>query len=409
MQSLYLRKITTWFLFLFCIQYIPIEGYGVSLFKMGLMTCAILFLLFREFKMSKALVIGFIYIIFQYLTASFHPESFRSSTLIYSVLLVLTYICFYNLITIEKVFSIDYFIKISKLFIKIFFFIAIIQQGLTLIGLNYVPIINLCLGLNRGIGCNSLFIEPSHFGRFILVFYYAYIKCCEYKRDEGPFTLKELLSGEHKWTTIYFLWMMTTMGSGTAFVGIILFSLYFVNKHNWYYTIPALIIAYSLIQASGIEALDRATSTMKATTTLDAETVAETDHSASARITPILNSLNVDFTNFDTWFGKGIDAGLKDKANRTLFDDYGFIFYLISLSLNISCAYGFSFLAVIFMFIGLAGGSGGNIQYGWALMMIMTCVKYFHDNRYNPEIYEEEETDDDVIIETNNLCAVHKD
>ena len=164
-------------------------------------------------------------------------------------------------------------------------------------------------------------------------------------------------------------------------------------------------MGYSLIQASGIEALDRATSTIEATSTLDAYTVRKTDGSASARIVPVLNSLNADFTKFDTWFGKGIDAGLANKVKRTVFDDYGFIHYLLSLTLNFACAYNIWSLAPIFMFAGVGGGAGGNIQYAWALMMIMTCVKYFHDNRDNPEIYEEEEEEDyqfEEIAQTND-------
>ena len=98
----------------------------------------------------------------------------------------------------------------------------------------------------------------------MLVFYYAYVKCQEYQRDEGPFTLSELFSGEHKWVTIRFLWMMLTMGSGTAFVCLIFFALYFVRKDNWYYIIPVLIVCYALLQNSGIEALDRATNTIEA-------------------------------------------------------------------------------------------------------------------------------------------------
>lgn len=206
----------------------------------------------------------------------------------------------------------------------------------------------------------------------------------------GAFSLNELFSGEHQWITIRFLWMMLTMGSGTAFICLILFSLYFVRRHNWYYVLPLLAICYTLIQASGIEALDRATSTIEATSTLDAQTVRETDGSASARITPMLNAFNADFTQFDTWFGKGIDAGHSMKENKTLFDDYGFVFYIIKLLFNFICAYNVLSLSTIFMLCGIGGGSGGNIQYAWALMMVMTCVKYFYENRYNPEIYEEE-------------------
>lgn len=387
-----LTKFATVFIILFATYYIPIDTRAsIGIPKLILMGSMIFVLLAYSLKLSKALVIGFLYLIWQFISASLHPESFRWSTLLLSSALVFTYIGFYNLVVVEKVFTINYFIKICKWIMMAYFVVCIIQQILILIGITYLPVVNMTYTLDRGIGCYSLAREPSTFGRFMLVFYYAYIKCEEYKRGEGAFTLQELFSGEHKWVTIRFLWMMLTMGSGTAFVCLILLSLYFVRRHNWYYVIPTVAICYTLIQASGIEALDRATSTIEATSTLDAQTVRETDGSASARITPLLNTLNADFTKFETWFGKGIDAGLKDKVNRTMFDDYGLLFYFITLLLNFSCAYNFWSLATIFMFAGVAGGSGGNIQYAWTLMMIMTCVKYFYENRYNPDIYEDEE------------------
>lgn len=390
-----LTLFTTIFIILFCTYYIPIDGLGgICISKVICMICILLFAIIYTPKVSKALVIGILYIIWQYIIAEFHPESFRWSTLLYSALFVLSYAAFYNLICVEKVFSINHFIKICKWIITAYFIVCIIQQFFIIIGIDNLLAINL-YPLNRGLGCNSLCREPSTFGRFMLVFYYAYVKCCEYKRDEGPFTLKELFSGELKKITLMFLWMMLTMGSGTAYFCLILLSLYFVRWHNWYYVIPTLIICYGLIQASGIEALDRATNTIEATTTLDKETVMQTDGSAYVRIAPVLNSLTADYSKKETWLGYGIDAGISDKYNRTIFHDYGFIFYIISLLLCFTCAYNFWSLGTIFMFAGVGGGAGGNIQYTWALMMVMTCVTYFYKNRYNPEIYDEGNDDGD--------------
>lgn len=378
------------------IYYMPIDSFATNApIKMTLMVSSIIVLLFATLKISRALIWGFIYLLLQYVVASFHPETFRWSTYLYSVLLVVTYVCFYNLVVIEKVFKIEHFIRICKWFITLYFIVCVVQQVLTLAGIGYFPLLNMMQNLDRGLGCQSLTAEPSHFGRFMLVFYYAYVKCCEYKRDEGPFTLIELFSGEHKWVSIMFLWMMLTMGSGTAFVCLILFSLYFVRWHNWYYIIPALVICYGLLQELGIEQLDRATSTIKATATLNKEVVAETDGSAYYRIAPLLNSLTADFTKKETWFGYGIDSGLSNIYGRTLFHDYGFVYYIISLLLCFSCAYNFWSLGCIFMFAGVGGGAGGNIQYTWELMMVMTCVKYFYKNRYNPEIYEEDDDGDE--------------
>lgn len=374
----------------------PIDSHATAApIKTALMITSILILFFYTFKLSKAMIWGILYLLFQSTTASFHPESWRWSTIIYSILLTLTYVSLYNLITIEKVFTINHFIKICKWMMMLYFIVCIIQQLSLIAGYNYVPALNLWKILDRGIGCNSLAVEPSSFGRFMLVFYYAYIKCNEYKRGEGPYTLKELFNGEHKWITIRFLWMMLTMGSGTAFVCLILFSIYFVRKHNWYYVIPTLLIFYGLIQASGIEHLDRATSVMNEVVQLDQEGAKEADGSGASRISPLLNSLKVDLTKSETWFGHGIDYARKKnlffKQSSTLFDDYGLIFYLISLAMCFSCAYRFWSLGTIFMFAGVGGGCSGNIQYAWELMIVMTCIRYFYDNRHDPNIYEETE------------------
>ena len=400
------------------IYYMPIDSFAMNApIKMVLMISSIIVLLFYSFKASKAVIWGIIYLVFQYAVASFHPDTFRWSTYIYSILLVLTFVSFYNLVWIEKVFTIEHFIRICKWFMMAYFVVCIIQQVALFVGINYMPLINMMKVLDRGLGCQSLSMEPSTFGRFMLVFYYAYIKCCEYKRDEGPFTLRELFEGEHKWVTIRFLWMMLTMGSGTAFVCLILFALYFVRAHNWYYIIPALAICYVLILNSGIEALDRATNTIEATTTLDKKTIQETDGSAAARISPILNSLQADFTKEETWLGHGIDYGKNNstfsKQTGTLFEDYGLLFYIISLLFTFSCAYSFWSLGCIFMFAGVAGSIGTNIQYAWELAMVMTCVKYFHENRYNPEIYENNDDENEEILDKRTIyegpdpCNLH--
>ena len=395
-QTTFLTKFTTIFLILYGVYYTPIDTFGTDApIKFALMVFSIILLLTHTFKLSKAFIIGSLYLLYQFFVANFYPESFRWSTYLYSVLLMLTYICFYNLIYLEKVFTINHFIKLCKWMMMIYFVVCIIQQLFLLAGFSYVPAINLWKPLDRGIGCNSLANEPSHFARFMLVFYYAYVKCCEYKRGEGTFTLSELFSGEHRWVTIRFLWMMFTMGSGTAFVCLILFSLYFVRRHNWYYVIPILAICYTLIQASGLEHLDRATGVMNEVAQLDQAGAQEADGSGAARVSPLLNSFKADLTKFETWFGHGVDYGrnnnLFHKQKATLFDDYGLIWYVLSLIFAFSCAYNFWSLATIFMFAGVGGGCGNNIQYAWELMMVMTCVKYFYENRHDPEIYENEE------------------
>lgn len=401
-----LTVFATLLLTLYGVYYMPIDSFGMNApIKVTLMASSIVVLLLYTFKTSKALVLGVIYLIFQYVIMNFHPGGVLWSSYIYSILLVLTFICFYNLVYIEKVFTIEHFIRICKWMMMAYFIVCIIQQVLTMLGIGYFPLLNMMQVLDRGIGCQSLSAEPSHFARIMFIFYYAYVKCSEYKRDEGPFTISELFSGEHKWVTIRFLWMMLTMGSGTAFVCLILFALYFVRKDNWYYIIPILVVCYILLQNSGIEALDRATNTIEATATLDKETVQEADGSAAARISPIINSINADFSKKEAWLGYGIQYGKDNhtfaRQTATLFDNYGVIFYIYSQIFNYVCVYKFWSLSPIFILAGVTGSAGGNIQYAWMLMMVMTCVRYFYENRYNPEIYEDNEICDEYELIDN--------
>ena len=391
-----LKRFTTVFLILFGICYIPLEGrVGFGAIKLTLMFLAIIVMVLYSFKLTKAVFIGIVYVLYLYFSASFHPESFRWSTLLFSFGFVFTYAAIYNLIYVERVFSVRHFLRLVKWIMMAFFVVCIMQQCCIAVGIRTLPWINLTEVLNRGIGCNSLSMEPSTFARTMLVFYYCYVKCHEYIRGEGPFTVRELFSGEHKWVTIRFLWMMTTMGSGTAYVCLVLFCLYFVRRHNFYYIVPILAVCYIGLEALELEQATRATKVLNAMTTLDQKQVEMADGSGASRISPLLNSFKADFSKSETWFGYGIDYAVNHNMvvlqTATLFDDYGFCLYLIALVMNLTCAYRLSSLGFLFQIGGVAGGAGGNIHYAWWLMMIMTCLRFFYDNRHQlKEEYDRE-------------------
>lgn len=387
----FLTKYATWLLILFGVCWLPLEGrVGFGIVKLSCMISAVVVFLFWAFSFSKAFFWGAIYLTWQYSVASMHPDTFRASTLYFSAGFVVTYVCFYNLLYVKEVFTIYRFLNLVKCIIIAFFVFCLLQQACIVMGLRYVPAVNLIQFLNRGIGCNSLSMEPSTFARAMLVFYYAYVKCNEYLRGEGPFTAKELFKGEYLPFTAMFLWMMCTMGSGTAFVCLIAFCLYFVRKNNWYYIIPAFLIIYTaILPRIESEQLNRATSVIDATSTMDQETVEEADGSGASRISPLLNSLNADFTKAETWMGHGIDYSRNHNLvltqKGTLFDDYGAIFWLISMCFNLTCAYRLRSLGALFMIMGVGGGSGTNIHNAWWMMMVMTCVRYFYERRYELE------------------------
>lgn len=353
--------------------------------KLAFLGLAVFGLFFVYFKLSKAFILACVALLVQYFVSKFHPESFRWSTFIYSAALTFSFVSIYTLVYDCQVFTNQQFVKLIKGLMTVFFVVCLIQQFFIILGVKVFPWINLIKDLDRGLGCNSLSYEPSSFARFMFVYYFAYIKCIEYDRGY-PLTLRELFNPEHKRVTLMFLWMMLTMGSGTAFVCLALLSLNFLHKGNWYYVVPAiLLVVFVIVPLFDFEQANRAVNVMSAMTTLDQAQVEAADGSGAGRISPLLNSFKADFTKKETWFGYGTDYAVKNmlfiKQKSTLFDDYGFVWYLATLALALTTTYGYSWITVIYMFSGVAGGANGNINYAWGLMVIMSCVRYFYLNR----------------------------
>ena len=227
-------------------------------------------------------------------------------------------------------------------------------------------------------------MEPSTFARFMLVGYYCYIKCHELLRGKGKFTLTELLQGEYKWVTLRFLWMMITMGSGTAYGCLVLLSLYFVTKRNFLLVLPILLICYIGVSRLEIEQFSRAASVINATVLQTEEAIILADGSGMSRISPLLNSFKADFSDPDTWFGHGIDYARKMNLvitqKATMFDDYGVIWLVLGYIFTFSCSHMINDISALFMIVGLSGGCIGNIHYTWELAMLMTCFRCFSRN-----------------------------
>lgn len=381
-ESITLRKYTILILFLMLTQYIPIESRaGVSYVKVAMMIIT-LFVFVPYLQITKAFVCVLLYMTWIFLTAKIlHPWNFRASTIIYMYMFFITYVAFYNFVWVQKVFTLDYFITLVRNLIYILTVVLILQQIFITIGILYFPIINLCQILNRGIGANSLTYEPSTFARIMGVLFYAYIKCNEYKNG-SKLTIISLLSMSHKWVTIAFLWSMLTMGSGTAFICLGILSLYFMKGFQFLYSIPIIISIYFTLNFFEVKQFNRAVSAAQATMTGDTQEIRDIDGSASARIAPLLNTLNMNFTEAKSWFGEGCDTGLRNRHtdNRYIgeINDYGLIAYFLGLILVFSCAIKPSSLATLMFFMGIGGGTG-NIPYAWGLLMILTCVRYFSE------------------------------
>ena len=383
-ENLTLRNYTAFIFVLMLIQYIPIESrFGVSWVKVLTMAITPIVLL-RHFKVTKAFVCVLIYFTYLMVTSYLlHGEYFRASTIIYALMFLMLYVSFYNFVWVQRVFTLESFINLVGKFLLVLTGFLIAQQICILIGLKYFPPVNLCQVLNRGIGANSLSFEPSSLARTMAVLYYAYLKCNEY-RTGHRIGLSEIFSQEYRKVTIAFLWSMLTMGSGTAFICLGVLSLYFMRGMQLLITLPVFLGIYAMLSFCEVEQFKRIQGVVSATSSGDAQEVKETDNSAAYRIKPWLNTINLDFSDPDNWVGKGCDAALRggmysDTRYIGQITDYGIISYILSLVIVFTCAIDFFSIPCLMFFIGIGGGTD-NISYGWGLLLVFTCVKYFHYN-----------------------------
>lgn len=382
-ESITLKRYTIFILFLMLTQYIPIESRaGVSWVKVAMMTITP-FVLAPYLKITKAFICALLYMVWIFLAAYvLHPWNFRASTVIYLYMFVITYVAFYNFVWVQKVFTLDYFIKLVGNLIYLLTIVLIIQQIFIIFDILYFPIINLCQILNRGIGANSLTYEPSTFARVMGVLFYAYLKCNEFKNGYR-IRLLTLFSKEHRLVTYAFLWSMLTMGSGTAFLCLGFLSLYFMQGRQLFLSIPIFIGVFFILEFFEVKQAKRVTSVVVATKSLDSKEVMKTDGSAAVRIKPLLNTLQIDLTKSENWFGRGCDAGLRhglyaDDRYIAGISDYGLIAFFIGLFFVFSCAIKPLSLGTLMFFLGIGGGID-NIPYGWGLLMLMTCIRYFSE------------------------------
>lgn len=230
------------FIILMCIQFVPLEGYTISPFKVGLMALSPLLLLIKVPYISKALIYGLLYWLMCYLVALFHGDM-RFSTIGYLGMFVVSYAVFYHLIYSNSLTFKSFFLLLKNL-ITAYGIVLILQQIAMLLGIYYFPLINLdnqyFLSLTK---LPSLSLEPSHSARLLSVMTLGYIRCIEIDSEERV-TLELLFNKEHRTVTILFLWSMLSMGSGTAFIGLGLLSLYFIQRKTLIYIIPLFALFF---------------------------------------------------------------------------------------------------------------------------------------------------------------------
>ena len=310
----------------------------------------------------------------------------RFSTLGFLGMYLILYINYYSFI-VKGTFTLEYFTKVLKYLIIAYAVVLIGQQMCVLVGLRNMPLLNLqnqfFLSTTK---LPSLTLEPSHSARILTFTMLGYLRCMEIKKGKR-ITLQELFSPEQRIVTFSFLWSMLMMGSGTAFVGMGVLSLYFITRKTVIYIIPLIIGMFMLGQSMELKQMDRAVALAEAASTGSAEEAMAADGSGATRIIPVMNVFTkTDVTQLETWIGKKSmekDEYWWKRTDTKIYDQYGLIAFIISLVFIYSCVIRHFFSLETLLFLGLLGLSITNIYYVWGCFMIMTGVRYFQQTSVN--------------------------
>lgn len=225
---------------LMVIQYYPLEGSaGVSPVKVAMMSVMpIIFL--ANFNINKAVVFGTMYWLWIFFTAYFlHSSTFRSSTVMYCAMFVVSFMVFYTLVYHKHVLNIDIFINFIRGFIYAYTGLAVVQTILHVVGIWSLPWMNMLMWIGEETGqrVNSFSQEPSTFARTLWVLYYAYLKCNEYLQG-SKVTFFQAFRGSHLIVSACVLLDTALMGSATAFICMGIVSLYFLRGYYLFLMLP---------------------------------------------------------------------------------------------------------------------------------------------------------------------------
>lgn len=390
-KSILYKNIAILFLWVMTIQYIPLEGNGVSLLKFSLM-CTSPFIWFSSFKtFSKGFFLGLLFIVSIIFSVLINDQYIRFSSLGYKITFIVMFIMYYDLIYVRHALRLDAFKKFIKNLIYAYAVCLIIQQLFIIIGVTEFSLINLTQFLNRGLGANSLALEPSHSARILSAAMLVFLRLEQLTNTEYKFVFKSFYQ-KNKKLLILFFWCMLTMGSATAIVGLLILFTFFIKKQYLLRLTPVLILLIVIIPKINYEPVERVKNIILSVKTLDTSDIITTDHSAAARIVPFINTINfIDFTETSTWFGNGIDTNIDaDYLSEEQFigniKDYGLICYFVSLFLFFGCCTKKIFSIETLFFVLLLATTINNVAYVWGILMLFTTSNYFINNSFKNRI-----------------------
>ena len=316
-----------------------------------------------------------------------NTETYRISTVLYSVLFGFLFITYKQLLN-NSDFTIDTYLKLIKFIIYAYFIVLLIQQFCVLTGL---PIFNISnYEPSNPWKLNSLSAEPSHTGRIVPLLMFSYIVIKEFIENRKYSLSLDFTNDKYLWFA--FSWIIFTSGSATAYLFFILIFFKFLSLKNSIYLCILILLLIGVINFFEINSYQRTLDFFMAVLTLDINKMMAVDHSASIRIAPLVVVFNnITATNINGLFGNGIDTtsnliskyiygipdGLVAGGTFQLWYEYGFIVFILFIIYTFFSIYDKNNNTNILFWFLLVFIAGINSQMVWLCMVLLYTNKYF--------------------------------
>lgn len=390
------RVLAIFYLVIMLTQFIPIEGYDVSMPKACAMALTPLFLLFvwKDRNIFNVFFYATIYYIILIVCSLFSPIIVWNRILFRG--LYLSMFILFSYLVLKGTFDTKLIIKLMGCIIITYTVFVIFQQiAQGIFGLRQVPLINLCGGMAQKASllpkANGLAIEPSHVGRILTLCYFTFIRCWEIEQCRKSSFF--IMCKEKPYVTYAYIYTMMFIGSTTAMIGLILI-LFYLFRHNTMLII-ALILVMLLMLNLDFYPFNRMNVVINALFSDDVTgTMRKTESSGLVRILPIINTLSeLDLFSKEAWVGMGTATSRNVytmlHSTKTMIGDitnYGLTTYLASMLFIYKCCINKIISFESLLFLVLLGFGIGSLYYLWGGLMLFTIIKYFENQQENSVI-----------------------
>lgn len=357
--------------------------------------CFIL-LFFKYRRLNKTSVLLFLLVIVCWGQYFFNPSSFRSSTVLYTVLFASVFFVFSQVLK-KNVVQLDEFVEFIKLALIIYSVVLLVQQIQSLSGL---IVFNLNSDKSSRFKLNSLSWESSNLSLLVPAYFFVYIKCREIQLRTKYSISRCIYKDKIVW--FCFLYLCLTCGSMSGLISVCVTMSYFINKKNIIYVVMGCVLAVMLVPLLAIFdvfKIERLYNLWNAVLSMDYKTIIIVDASAACRIIPYWVYVNsVNFADWHFWLGHGIDQAeiiaknliISDYFERNIgatnitsfFYNYGLIstfLFMKFLKQSISkhwLSFKMFFYFALFSIVSL------NHHVLWLFIFLMVTLKFFEQKYY---------------------------